>query len=162
MRFQGYTADHDDQGVLYVESSAFVEIDRANPAFGLDCSDEPSLTRAEFAAECDVNNIMAQYEKTGVLNHYARSEPRYLDVSDVPDLQRAMTILADAEQAFMSLPAVVRREFDNDSAKFVAFAQDPENVEKMREWGLAEPLPPEPVVQKVEVVNPPVEPSGSV
>lgn len=154
MRFQGFTSEHDEAGVLHVESSSYVAKDNNDPAFGLDCSREPSLTRAEFAAECDINNIMAQYEKTGVISHI-RAEGRYLDLTDVPDLQRALTILADADAAFMSLPATVRREFDNDPAKFVTFAQDEANVERMREWGLAEPLPPEPVVQKVEVVNPP-------
>lgn len=158
MRFQGYTSEHDHDGVLHVESSQFVDIDRGNPCLYLDCSVEPSLTRQEFAAECDINTIMAQYEKTGVINHYARTEPQYLDVTNVPDLQAALNILDEAGRAFMSLPAVVRREFDNDVAKFVSFAQDPANVDKMREWGLAEPLPPEPTPLKVEVINPSPEP----
>lgn len=163
MRFQGYTAEHDDQGVLHVESSAFVDIDRGNPAYYLDCSVEPSLTRQEFAAECDINNIMAQYEKTGVINHYARVEPRYVDVTGVPpDFATALNILADAEKAFMDLPAKVRREFDNDAVKFVEFAQDPKNLDQLRDWGLAEPLPVEPPPQKVEVVNAPAEAPGSV
>lgn len=159
MRFQSYTCVHDDQGVVYGESSAFVDIDRSNPAFYCDCSGEPSLTRTEFAEECDINAIMARYEKTGVISHVRQVTPRYIDLSDVPDLQRALNVLADADRAFMTLPAATRREFDNDPAKFVEFAQRPENNERMREWGLAEPLPAEPAVQKVEVVNPSVEPA---
>lgn len=163
MRFQGYTALHDGDGVLHVESSAFVSIDRGNPAISLDCSDRPSLTRQEFKAECDINTIMARYETTGVISHIGKTTPQYVDVTGMPpDFASALAILADAEAAFSQLPAKVRREFDNDPVKFVEFAQDPANVDRMREWGLAEPLPPPAPVQKVEVVNPPQDAPKSV
>lgn len=153
MRYQGCSQPTGD--VNEMESSAYVEIDRSNPAIYLDCSDLPSLTRQEFAEECDINMLMAQYEKTGFLPaNVNRTEPRYLDVSDVPDLPRALEILKDTTEAFMSLPATVRREFDNDPVKFIEFAENPENLEKMREWKLAPPAPVEPPPQKVEVINP--------
>lgn len=155
MRFQGYTSQTDDNGEILNESSAFVEIDRGNPAFYIDCSDLPSLTRQEFADECDINNLMAQFEKTGIIpSNVNKSEPRYLDVSDVPDLPAALSMLNEATTAFMSLPAKVRREFDNDPLQFIAFAENPDNLEKMREWNLAPPAPVEAPPQKVEVVNP--------
>lgn len=114
----------------------------------------PSLTREEFAPECDINTLMSRFEKTGVLTHINRSEPQYLDLSDVPDLQRSMEILSNAENAFMSLSAQIRAKFDNDPMKFVEFAQNPDNLDAMRGLGLAEPLKPEPAPQKVEIVNP--------
>lgn len=119
---------------------------------------EPSLTRQEFKDECDINVIMAQYDKYGVISHQNQREPMYLDLSDIPDLALGLKIMNDAQAAFMTLPAVVRKEFDNDALKFVEFAQDEANVEKMREWGLAAPAaaPPEP--QLVRVVP---EPSDS-
>lgn len=122
--------------------------------------DTPSLTVQEFAHDCDINNLMAQYERTGVLNHYNRGTPEYMDLSDVPDLRQALDQLEIAQTAFMRLPAAVRREFDNDAAKFVEFAQDRENLPQMRTWGLAEPLPPEPPIVRVRVENPdPAPPS---
>lgn len=151
MRYQGSSQPTGD--LCEMESSAYVEIDRANPALYLDCSDLPSLTRQEFAAECDINNLMAQYEKTGMLPATTAGEPRYLDVSDVPDLMQAHAILAEATSAFMLLPATVRRDFDNDPVKFISFAENPENLDKMREWKLAPPAPVEPPPQKVEVTN---------
>lgn len=115
--------------------------------------DEPSRTRQEFADECDINVLMARYEKTGVISHVAQREPMYLDLSGgVPDLQTALHTVMVAEQAFMTLPASVRKEFDNDPLKFVAFAEDANNLDKMREFGLAPPLPPETPPLKVEVV----------
>ncbi|QCQ84992.1 internal scaffolding protein [Blackfly microvirus SF02] len=119
----------------------------------------PSLTRQDYADECDINQIMAKYEVSGVVpTHLNPGEPRYLDVTDVPDLVQAMEILDQAQTAFMTLTAKVRREFDNDPAKFVEFAQDPANVEQMRTWGLTAPEKPadKPIV--VEVYTPPPVP----
>lgn len=117
---------------------------------------EPSRTRQEFAEECDINTIMARYERTGVISHVDPRAPVYLDASESPrDLQHALEILATAETAFMSLPAGVRKEFDNDVHAFVAYAEDPGNLARMREWGLAPPEPVPNAPMRVEVVNPP-------
>ncbi|AXH74939.1 MAG: internal scaffolding protein [Microviridae sp.] len=105
---------------------------------------EPSLTRQEFAEDCDINVIMARYENTGVISHTSPRAPMYIDLTDVPDFRAAMDMMIDAEKAFMSLPAKVRKEFDNDARSFVDFAQDPENLDQMRSWGLAPPAPQEP------------------
>lgn len=124
---------------------------------------KPSRTRQEFAEECDINAIMSRYNRTGVISHVNAAVPQYLDVSVLPSFQDAMQIVLDAEAAFAGLPSTVRREFDNDPAKFVAFAEDAENLGKLREWGLAPPekLPEEPM--RVEVVNPaPSSEPGSV
>lgn len=144
-------------------SSAYVHKDNDDPAFGLDCSNLPSLTRQEFAAECDINTLMAQYEKTGVINHFRQGQPQYVDLTDIPvDLQSTLNILADATAAFMQLPATLRRDFDNDPVKFCDFATNPDNIGKMREWGLAPPAPTEPAPQKVEIINPtPADKSGA-
>lgn len=113
----------------------------------------PSLTRQEFAEECDINTIMARYESGGAITHVNRATPSYMDMTEMPDLRGALDIMRDASIAFASLPAKVRKEFDNDPQKFVDFAQSPENLEKMREWGLA-PMPDsEPLPFKVEVVS---------
>lgn len=138
-----YQMDSSDSGEM--ESSAYVALDRdpiSNPAIFLDCSDLPSLTRQEFAEECDINTLMAKYEKTGIVPaNMNTATPQFLDVSDIPDLRQSMDILNNATAAFMSLPAIVRRDFDNDAMRFVEFAQDPKNIEKMREWKLAPPAP---------------------
>lgn len=97
----------------------------------------PSLTRQEFADECDINVIMARYEKTGQLPAN-NAEPMYVDFTSVPtNLMDTMRFMDEAQAAFMTLPAKVRKEFDNDPAMFVDFAGDPENLDQMRAWGLA-------------------------
>lgn len=123
---------------------------------------EPSLTRQEFADECDINTIMARYEAGGAVSHVNRHEPMYLDTTLYPGLQASMDLFRQAALEFNALPAKVRREFDNDPQKFVDFASDPDNLGRMREWGLAPPeAVPEPPV-KVELVNgePPAPASG--
>ncbi|WNK13487.1 MAG: internal scaffolding protein [Microvirus sp.] len=133
-----------------VLSSVYVEHDPVD----IDCSQD-GRTRQEFADECDINVLMQRYETTGVLNAFNMREPQYLDVSDVPDLQASLAMVAAAETAFMTLPAKVRREFDNDPVKFVAFAQDPANLEQMREWDLAPPAPVGPPVAAAAAIPEP-------
>lgn len=115
--------------------------------------DEVSMTRQEFADESDINIIMQRYEKTGVMpTMNANREPQYFDVTDMPtDFREAMDYMIAAEDAFMSLPATVRRDMGNDPANFVEFASKPENLAKMREWGLAPPAqePAEPLAVRV-------------
>lgn len=126
-------------------------------------NDEPSLTRQEFSDECDINVIMAQYEKTGVVSHVSQRQPMYIDYTALPlDLAEFMAQMQNAETAFMSLPAKVRKEFDNDPVKFVDFAADPENLDQMREWGLAPPAKPEAPEAPPADPTPDPTPKGSV
>ncbi|WNK12576.1 MAG: internal scaffolding protein [Microvirus sp.] len=136
MRFHGVNNDGETMSSFYV--------DHDPETYGTDAGG-PSLARQEFADECDINILMASYEKTGVLNHYNNNPPQYLDVSDIPDLATAIQIVDHAKTAFMTLNAETRRQFDNDPVKFVAFAENPANIDKMREWKLAPPAPVEPV-----------------
>ncbi|UDN67806.1 internal scaffolding protein [robinz microvirus RP_132] len=129
MRIQGLNSNGEEISSCYVEHDP------------VDMFPEgPSCTRQEFADECDINVLMAQYEKTGVLNHFNNGQPQYLDLTEFPDdLQGSLALMKEAEIAFMRLPAGVRREFDNDPLDFVSFASDPNNLDQMREWGLAAP-----------------------
>lgn len=124
---------------------------------------EPSMARQEFADECDINVLMARYEAGGAVTHVNQAVPVYMDVTAVPDLRGAMDAMRVATAAFLSLPAKVRRQFDNDPQAFVDFAQDGVNLEQMRSWGLAPAVEPVPPPLRVEVVSPPPgpDPGGS-
>lgn len=114
-----------------------------------------SLTRQEFADECDINVLMERYEKAGVISHVNRFPGQFFDAADVPDYQQALHTISEAQTAFATLPARARAEFDNDPGSFVTFAADPANLPRMREWGLApQEEAPEPPM-RVEVVNTP-------
>lgn len=126
--------------------------------------DGVSLTRQEFAEECDVNAIVARFEKTGggwpfVPNNHV---PHYVDFTAVPsDLQSAMSILNESNEAFMRLPASVRKDFDNDPMRFVEYASDRSNLPRLRELGLAEPEKAKPEPIEVRLSTPPAPPDGA-
>lgn len=122
----------------------------------------PSLTRQEFADECDINTLMERYEKSGVISHVNRAQPVYMDMTVMPDLREALDLMRDATLAFNSLPAKVRREFDNDPQQFVDYAQNPDNIERMREWGLAPPVKEADPAILVKIENPVVLPAVPV
>lgn len=113
--------------------------------FNTDVGEDEDLVQHHMAAECDVNTIMKRYEKTGELHHVAAQAAEYGDFYDVTDYKSGMERLIAADALFMELPAAIRDRFNNDPAKFVAFATDEKNLDELRSMGLAEPLPPDPV-----------------
>lgn len=117
-----------------------------------------SLTKQAMKAECDINGIMKRFEKTGVVTHLAQRQAYFADLSAVPDFATAIDVVRKAEEMFASLPARVRKEFNNDAATYVQFCSDPKNLDRMRELGIAEPVvKPEPIqVQVVSTEPPPV------
>lgn len=116
---------------------------------------EPSLTRQEFAEECDINTIMARAEAGGAISHVNKATPIYLDTTGYPDLQGQMDQFRIASEQFAALPASVRREFDNSPQKFIDAATNEEYRARFEEWGLLEPKPAPETPIKVEMVNPP-------
>lgn len=97
----------------------------------------PSLTKQEFVEECDINNLMVRYQKTGLLTHVNRYQGEYSDVTGAVDYHEAQQIVLAASNAFMSLPSAMRARFDNDPGKFLDFVSNPANAEVMYELGLA-------------------------
>jgi phage internal scaffolding protein len=45
--------------------------------------------------------------------------------------------MQNAEESFYRLPSKVRMKFDNDPLDFIDFASNPDNLDEMRELGLA-------------------------
>lgn len=102
---------------------------------GIDCS-TPVITKQSFKDECDINNIMMKYIRTGLVDHVNRYQGRYGDFSDVPDMLQAFDIIERSEEMFNSLPSDIRKDFNNDVVAFLEFAQDPANTDALKEYGL--------------------------
>jgi len=100
------------------------------------CSGE-SRTKASFAAECDINNIMRKYVKNGVLPEMIKANPAYGDYSGVEDFQSSLNTVIKAKEQFAALPSNVRKEFSNNPAQFLEYVANPANKEKMYELGMA-------------------------
>lgn len=111
----------------------------------LDCGDE-LVTKQEHKAECDINNILRQYQRTGIITHVQAARGTYTDLPDALDFQEAMDTIIRAEAAFDGLPSKVRSHFLNDPTRFLAAFTDPAQAETLRAFGLlnptAIPVPP--------------------
>ena len=83
-----------------------------------------SLTQQQFKAECDVNNILAKYRKTGMLTHVHKHQGNFGDFSSVEDYQTSLGKLMQAQQSFESLPSELRAKFENDPAKLISYLSD--------------------------------------
>lgn len=94
----------------------------------------PSRTKQSFAAECDINNIMARYLNTGLITHENTRQALYGDATGV-DYQSAQNFIAAANSEFQALPSAIRSRFDNDPALFLDFIHDEKNLPEMAELG---------------------------
>ncbi len=129
----------------------------------------PGLTEQSHAKECDINNIIKKFNKTGLFSHTAKIEGRYGDMTGA-DFKTMQDIVAGVESQFNALPSEIRNRFNNDSAQMLSFYEDPANREEAikiglirgdsdpNQDGLGEHVP-EPVEPPAEPpVEPPAEP----
>lgn len=99
-------------------------------------TDEESMTKQSFKRECDINHIMAKYEKTGSISHFRASEPFYGNFESVDDYHTALQKINDATAYFEALPAKVRARFGNDVGSFLEFTINDENIAEMQDLGI--------------------------
>lgn len=109
-------------------------------------------TKQSFARECDINHLMAKYQKTGLIDHVNKHQGNYSDLTDVPNYHDALNKVISAQNSFDSLPSSLRNKFENDPALFLDFVSDESNKNEMIELGL---IPNS--VTPVEPSQPPVE-----
>lgn len=96
----------------------------------------PGKTQQNFKDQVDINRIMKKYEKTGDLPQTASAIPQYGDYSNVTDYKTAVDRVNQAYSTFMELPAHIRAHVNNNPGDFIAFVENPDNIEKMHEFGL--------------------------
>ncbi len=94
-----------------------------------------SKTKQSFKNECDINHIMAKYQKTGLVDHIAKNAPRYGFAPSI-DFHTAQNLILEAQTQFDGLPSKIRAKFDNSPQKFLAFCEDPNNRSEMALLGL--------------------------
>lgn len=92
-------------------------------------------TKQSFKNECDINQILARFKRTGVLDFQQKMQPQYGDCTGI-EFQEAQFIIAKANGMFAALPAHLRARFDNDPAKFLNFVNDKRNKNEAEDLGL--------------------------
>lgn len=133
-----------------------------NPVTG-EITYPPSMTKQEFKAECDINNIIKQFSATGMLRHISSkaSTGSYQDLPESVDFQDALNTVHAGQAAFATLPSKVRSRFGNDPAEFLIFLNDPANEPEARALGLLNPAvaavvpPPMPTTPGGDIPVPP-------
>lgn len=114
-----------------------------------------SMTQQHFKDECDINNIVARFDKTGIVTHLNSSKENY-GFSDPTTFQEAMNIALEGQAAFDDLPSNVRSHFDHDPAKFMQAVHSEGHEELFADLGLT--IAPEVATPvQVEVINQPTE-----
>ena len=110
------------------------DTDAASNESGLHCEDA-SLAQQHFKDECDINNILRQFNITGLLPEHTLS-PRYGDFSGITDYHSALNQVIAAEDEFMNLPADLRARFQNDPAQLIEFLENSQNKDEAIKLGL--------------------------
>lgn len=138
----------------------------ASQATALRCTD-PTRTQQHFAEECDINFIAKRYGLTGELPTVL-DLPKYGDFEGVFDFQTAQNSVRHAIEQFMTLPAHLRKRFENQPQKLLEFLEDPANAREAEFLGLTQrpsDLPESPQAKpagevKGEVPTPAAKPAG--
>lgn len=117
-----------------IRPGAYQKHERSQISF----ENSPSLAKQSMAKECDINNIISKFAKTGILDHLNENNKTYGDFLNMPDYHTAQNQVLLAQQMFNELPAEIRSRFNNDPATFLNFAQDEENHPEMVKMGLLE------------------------
>lgn len=95
-------------------------------------------TEQNVKAQCDVNNIIKRYDRSGVLTHITNIEAKFGDMTGA-DFQAMQNQVATARSMFSSLPAEIRNRFDNEPSKLLEFMEHEENRDEAIKMGLINP-----------------------
>jgi len=124
--------------------------DAASNESGLHCEDA-SLAQQHFKDETDINNILRQFNITGLLPQSPLS-PRYGDFTGISDYQSALNAVIAAESEFEGLPAQIRARFNNNPEELINFLENSSNKDEAIALGL---IPtPEASVQQIIAESP--------
>ena len=98
------------------------------------------ITRQEFAEECDINNMIADFKQTGMFKHVNKHAERgiYANLPDVHDYQEALIQASRANAAFAALPSKIRQKWDNDPRKLLRALADPDQRQELEDMGILE------------------------
>lgn len=106
---------------------------------------EPFVSKAEdkvqqhMAAEVNINNIIARYNKTGIAPAVSAVRKRHGEFRDLADHLTDMDKVAKAQQSFAQLPSALRNEFGNSVEGFFRYVKNPANNEQLVKWGILDP-----------------------
>jgi len=110
-------------------------------------------TQVHFGKQVDINNILAKYRKTGIIEHVKRAKERFGDFTELGEYAKNLDKVAKAQQSFEMLPAELRNQFKNSISGFFEYIGDEKNREQCVKWGIFNP-PEEPKAAPAAAAEP--------
>lgn len=99
------------------------------------------MTEQHHEKSCNINSIMAKYQKTGLIDHVNKYKGTYGDVTGA-DFKAAQDLIAEQKTIFYELPARVRAELDHDPANYLEMVLTEEGQQELA--AILNPAPAEP------------------
>lgn len=93
------------------------------------------FTEQHHKKECDVNEIIRKYDKTGLISHVSRFEGQFGDLTQM-DFKEAQDLIINSKRMFDELPSKIRKRFDNDPGELLKFMENPDNRQEAIELGI--------------------------
>lgn len=87
---------------------------------------------------CDINSIMKNYVKSGILPNFKEKVAQYIDTTQIPSYIDAHKQITRANKLFEDLPSEIRKLMDNNPANLEKVIQNPLYKEKLLEYGILE------------------------
>lgn len=94
--------------------------------------DDEGRTHTEQKDDCDINNILEKYRRTGVVNHLNKHGEQYGDFTKI-DYQTAQNQVASVNSMFADLPAQERARFNHNPEQFLEFIAQQSNIDDMKD-----------------------------
>lgn len=85
--------------------------------------------------QCDINKIVARFDRDGIITHVSKFEGRFGDLSGT-DFKQMQDQVAGAKTMFEALPSGLRARFDNDPVNLLSFMDDEENRQEAIDLGM--------------------------
>ena len=108
----------------------------------------PSMTDQSDKNMVDINSIMANYAKTGLLPAFKEKVESYIDTTQIPSYIEAQAQIREAGELFEQLPAPVRKLMDNNPANLEKVISNPEYKDILLKYGVLEESKPVQVEDK--------------
>lgn len=121
-----------------------------------DPENRPSKTRQEFKNECDINQIIKKYNRTGELTHLKKNNGVFMDHTKLGDYQENLNKIIEANNAFNALNSQTRSRFKNDPNELIQFLNNKDNYDEAVKLGLLVPRKdpqPDPVLTELKDLN---------
>jgi len=100
-----------------------------------------SMTQQQFKSQCDINQIIKKYEKTGMISHINPNAGNYGDFSQIKNFSENLNMVISAQNSFDALPSEVRKRFGNNPTNLIDFVQNDSNYDEAIKLGLVKPKP---------------------